>query len=350
MGISGAYQVTKPQLETVNLVCLVKKHTHASRQDKCDSSPEDAEGIMSAIADFDNAPEQAGTGTTKAISRNNVQDYLLAAADRRCAVYKHYITNAQSGTNVGFGVLTTLLGSAAGLVTGATAARALGVSAGASSGVNAEVQNAYFRNQTVSFIFSGINQKLVEVHKEIAGKQQCGVERYSIAHAIKDAIRYNATCSLSEGLDKVQDALRLGGKIGLDQVKTVLAAAKELENPETRQRKIRTLVGQLQEPTIIVALGLQKTAEQTALQQAQAIKAGLKALVESPAQEDWEKARARVQEIVLKAAAVPQATTTTTTTTTTTPSATPVTTATSQPQTTVDRQVTTNTSSGGCPL
>lgn len=152
------------------------------------------------------------------LKRNRIQDRILATADRRCEIYKTYLTRAESNETFLFGTLTTVLGGLGAILTPQNTVRSLAGAAGISSGVDAEFHRAYFKNQVVGVVFSGIDMRRSDIHSEIAERRTNPIEGYTLEHAIKDAIQYNGACSMIDGLRHVQDKVAAAGRgVGLDE-------------------------------------------------------------------------------------------------------------------------------------
>jgi hypothetical protein len=114
-----------------------------------------------------------------------------------------------------FGTLTTILGGAGAIVTGANSARILSGLAGISSGTRAELNQAIFESIATSVIIPGIQKSRNEFHKEILNKRSKLLEEYTIEGAIADAITYHGYCSMDTGIAYAQKSIQSYDDIGI---------------------------------------------------------------------------------------------------------------------------------------
>lgn len=218
---AGTHQLLDNAFETVDLVqWLAPEGLPDAVERRCRELP-GADAEARAGCRIDAAFElhhAAGPAADNAQRRNTIQDRLLAAADRRCNVYLAYIQRQHAAASFTLGSLTSLLGGAGAIATGASTARALAGSAGILSGVRAEYEQSYFLNQTTNIIAAGIRTRrdtlLGEIDKLRGDAARATIERYTVERAVADAMRYNGACSLLAGLE--QTSVTVNAQAGLE--------------------------------------------------------------------------------------------------------------------------------------
>lgn len=152
------------------------------------------------------------------LHRSQIQDRLIAASNQRCNIYTTYIKRMSTKNNAAFGTLTTALGGAGAIVTGAHTARLLAGLAGISSGVRAELNQAIFESVATSVIVPAIHKQRAEILEEIQGKRGTNglsLEEYTVAGAIADAIKYHGACSMDAGIAFAQKSLNSFEDVGV---------------------------------------------------------------------------------------------------------------------------------------
>lgn len=158
--------------------------------------------------------------------RNLIQDRLIAASNQRCNLYKRFIQRIGTQTNFFLGALSTLAGGAGAIVTGADTARILSGVAGGASGLRSEFNETYFRSQAIHLIVKGIKSRRAATRQKILDsrfdKQAVGLEKYSAAMAIGDAITYHGECTIMAGLEEANDKLTTSDEVGLKKMETFL--------------------------------------------------------------------------------------------------------------------------------
>ncbi len=178
------------------------------------------------------APAVAASSATRdtPMTRNVIQDRIIAASNQRCNVFLNYIQRHQAATNFTLGSLTSLLAGSGAIATGATTARALAGSAGIVSSVRAEYDQTYFYNQTVSIISKGIRQRRKTLLAEIDARRNTepgnSVVAYTIERAVSDALVYHGACTIMAGLEETNTSLSLDA--GLDDMKAKLTKQNAL--------------------------------------------------------------------------------------------------------------------------
>lgn len=147
--------------------------------------------------------------------RSQIQDRLIAASNQRCNLYTTYLKRLSTYYNGIFGTLTTILGGAGAIVTGANSARILSGLAGISSGTRAELNQAIFESIATSVIIPGIQKSRNEFHEDILKKRKNTLEEYTIEGAIADAITYHGYCSMDTGIAYAQKSIQSYDDIGI---------------------------------------------------------------------------------------------------------------------------------------
>lgn len=166
------------------------------------------------------------------LKRNAIQNKLIAASDQRCNAYLNYMQRSSSEMNFGLGFLTTAVGGAGSIVTGATAARVLAGAASILSGTQAEFDQDFYYNQAVNVLLRGITEARKEILTDIesdAGRGTNGDRpylAYPVEKAIADAIRYHGACTLAKGIEQLGKTINFAPnlEVGLDQYKKINAA------------------------------------------------------------------------------------------------------------------------------
>ncbi len=219
------------------------KSASAAASSSTASSPtakDDTYRVDDAIAHFYNSyynayPKQFGNGVETAptkpteepgakspdpdtkfyIARNQIQDQLLLASVQRCNAYEKYLRHLDASEGFLFGALSTILGGAGAIVTGAGGARALAGTAGISSGVGAEARQNIFSNLASAVIVPGIEKRRTELLQEIADKRCHSVQTYTIGFALADAGRFHAACTMDQGISEAAQTVTTAQDPGL---------------------------------------------------------------------------------------------------------------------------------------
>ncbi|MBB1274816.1 hypothetical protein [Psychromonas sp. SR45-3] len=158
---------------------------------------------------------KAANDNYKAAHRSQIQDRLIAASNQRCNLYTTYLKRVSTNQNAFFGSLTTILGGAGAIVTGADSARILSGLAGISSGTRSELNQAIFESAATSVIVPGIHSKRAELLTEMSEKRHLPLDNYTVEGAIADAIVYHGACSLDEGVSFAQKSIISYEDIGI---------------------------------------------------------------------------------------------------------------------------------------
>lgn len=142
----------------------------------------------------------AAAGTDSEACRNRLMDHLVMLSDQRCANHKAAIEANAAGTNFAFSSLTTLLGGAGAIVTGADAARALAGSAGAVSGVHANWNESIYQKNVATAIVAKIDESRQATLEKMMTARANPQVVYSVDAMLADVYRYHDACSFYSGL------------------------------------------------------------------------------------------------------------------------------------------------------
>jgi hypothetical protein len=159
--------------------------------------------------------------------RNEIQERMIVASERRCFRYKRLLRKNQSELNFGLGAATTVTATLGALVPGVRAAQNFAGVAGLLSGIRAEYNDVFFSNLAVTVIVRGIEEGRIEALSKLRsiGQRKAYLE-YPVQAAVNDAIAYDGMCSIIAGLDKAGDALVRANEPGLDAVNRTVVKAQ----------------------------------------------------------------------------------------------------------------------------
>ena len=177
--------------------------------------------------------------------RNEVQSSILIASDAACDLYKRRLNGLYSDSNFGFGSFATAMGGLGAIVTGADEARALAGIAGVTSGVRAEWNDAYFRNQVVEVLTKAMDIARKKKREEIQRRSVQVTSDYNIQQSINDAIDYNSKCTLIAGLQETSEALQVVSDPGLKWLASAFGGAAS--NRELTSKLFESLGGAVSE-------------------------------------------------------------------------------------------------------
>lgn len=219
------YEIVFGVKETDALKCKAAIEGFAAVQD----DPLSSARLARAYAAFDSQ------GHARADLRNQIQDEIFRASEQRCNAYKVYLQRIQSNTNFTFGSVATALGGLGAIFTDAGVARALSGAAGITSGVGAQFNENYFFNLAVPVISDGIDVARATIHDQAmerrkpptaaTGQTQAAtatIESYTLQAAILDAVRFDGSCSIPEGLKKASEAVKALRNPGADVLNKAL--------------------------------------------------------------------------------------------------------------------------------
>ena len=173
--------------------------------------------LQKAFNDFYTLEEE-----TRLLRRNRVQNRIIAASNQRCSEFKKFVKQFDSSTNLFLGGLTTLTAGLGSIFTAANTVRALSGTAAITSGFRAEVNDAYFQQQTVQLLTNGLESSRKELFEEISKKSKWSIEMYTVEQAVGDAVRYHDQCSLLAGLERVALDRKRADNPSLPQIDKVL--------------------------------------------------------------------------------------------------------------------------------
>lgn len=142
----------------------------------------------------------AGSGPDASTCRNRLMDHLILLSDQRCATHKANIEANAAGANFAFSSVTTLLGGAGAIVTGADAARALAGSAGAVSGVHANWNESIYQKNVATAIVAKIDENRQSIYDKMITARNSPLLVYSIDAMLADVYRYHDACSFYSGV------------------------------------------------------------------------------------------------------------------------------------------------------
>jgi hypothetical protein len=219
VNIAGANQMLDPNIETFDDKHLI---TILNPDD-----PKLLVGQALTVKDVERAFQQANKINPPEQHRNEVQERLILSSQQTCNFYKDYLRRVDAYKGFTLGSLTTALGAAAAIVTGAGAARALGGAAGITSGISAEFDQAFFKSIALHVITPGIDSRRDRVLKQIREQEQSKpISQYNVQAAVRDALVYHNQCTLNAGLEEAAESIKEERDPGL---KTALAAITQIQ-------------------------------------------------------------------------------------------------------------------------
>lgn len=154
--------------------------------------------------------------------RNLVLNRLVAASERRCGRFFQYLKKENADKNFYFAIGSSVLATAGALVPGIRAAQNLSGLSALASGVRAEYNNEYYANLAVSVITKAIDEKRKELRLQLQAAQAQPYDRYDIAAAVADGVRYDASCNIVNGLEQANEALQRLNEPGRDAINRAL--------------------------------------------------------------------------------------------------------------------------------
>jgi hypothetical protein len=135
---------------------------------------------------------------------------------------KPILNQFDSETGFFLGSLTTALAGAGAIVTPATAARVLAGTAGITSGINAEMTAKFFFQKTIQVLTNAFHVRRKKIYREIADRQNKGINEYPVEAAVKDALEYHGACSLIAGLEEAALSVERAQNPGLEELENVV--------------------------------------------------------------------------------------------------------------------------------
>jgi hypothetical protein len=196
-------------------------------------SDADFEAAFTAFYAYD-----GGQARALRLRRNRVQDRVLAASEQRCSVYKLYLQRVQSEDQSMFGSLTTILAGAGAIATGQINSRVFAGLAGITSGVGAEMQQAYFGNLAARVIVPAIDVRRKAILDEIVEHQKRAIGSYSVQRALMDAAKYHGACTVTSGLNQAAESLN-PGLATMNKTLATLRTTKTLLDPNSTAEDLK---------------------------------------------------------------------------------------------------------------
>jgi hypothetical protein len=154
-----------------------------------------------------NSPDQ------KVMLRDNMQDYLLAASEQRCGLFKTYLRNVDTTIESWFGGLSLVFATAGALVPGIQASHIFSGVSGLTGAIGNQTKEAIFSELATYVIIPGIDATRKEVFDKIMGKRKNLKSDYTFFAAMNDVGRYHNGCSIVKGIEKARDKITENNEI-----------------------------------------------------------------------------------------------------------------------------------------
>lgn len=154
--------------------------------------------------------------------RDEVQDYIIALSNQKCGEYFRLLHSMRADSDVIWGSLSTLLSGAGAVLSHAPTASAFAASGAASSGIRAELNQAYFSNLALEVMTSGISSRREKVSEKIyRNRANHGTNsfHYSLTGAIGDALEYHNACNAVTGFEVAAQAITRSDNPGALEIK-----------------------------------------------------------------------------------------------------------------------------------
>jgi hypothetical protein len=250
---SGTMPVTHAALETVNLIELLdptaKTEERYTRDHPKGAGKKQWSSLTYAVR-YDLIFAQFNEiAVNPKLQRNLVQNRLVAASERRCGRFFQFLKKDSSDMNFAFAAASGFLATAAALVPGMRATQNLAGLSAFSSGLRAEYNNEYYANLAISVITRGIEEKRNELRSKIQSIQQSEYGNYDIATAVADAVKYDASCNIVNGLEQANEAIQRLNEPGRDAMNRALLKdrlGRALSTGDTKDlQKLKTSLDEL---------------------------------------------------------------------------------------------------------
>lgn len=137
--------------------------------------------------------------------RNNLMDHLIGLSNQFCGQHKSEIIANAAVTNLTLSSVTTVLGGAGAIFTGATAARVLSGSAATTNAIRSNVNEQIYANMLAGAVIQKIDELREKKRMELNQKRGFGNERYSAWAMLDDVSEYHEACSFYAGLSALAD-------------------------------------------------------------------------------------------------------------------------------------------------
>jgi hypothetical protein len=229
---SGADPTTHASLETVNLIELLdpkgkvaEDYTERARHLPSAKSWDHLSYAVRYDLIFAQFAQLTAISSTKQ-HRNLVQNRLLAASERRCGRFFQYLKRDNSNKNFWFATFSSVFATAGALVPGLRAAQNLSGISALGTGLRAEYNNEFYANLAVSVITRGIEEKRNVLRAKLNASQHIPYDNYDIAAAVTDAVQFDSSCNIVNGLELANEAIQRFNEPGLDAINRTLLKGK----------------------------------------------------------------------------------------------------------------------------
>lgn len=140
--------------------------------------------------------------------RNEMQDQIIAASNQRCGTFIRILISSKNQTRMGWSGISTLLTSAASVVSPTSLAKALSAGSAVSNSVLSNYNQSYFNDLALNVITSGITIRRDNLLKLMTAEREKEISAYPANRAIADAIGYHSACSIVSGLEAAAQATK----------------------------------------------------------------------------------------------------------------------------------------------
>lgn len=227
--VQGARPLIEEPFEQVDLTALLDRagtNPNLNSKTQLTEPANDRDAELQLANAFQNFYAQCMTPSQSCVlSRNRVQERIIAASEQRCASYKQWIKQFQAEGEFTLGTVATTLAGLGAIFTGVGTVRALSGAAAIVSGTRAEFDQALFSNLAVQVITKGIDTQRSAFYKEIQERQDESIREYTVEAAVADALEYHGACSVLSGLEYAQfalDVIRLRRNPGMTELGLIL--------------------------------------------------------------------------------------------------------------------------------
>jgi hypothetical protein len=173
--------------------------------------------------------KQPMSAEEKRLTRNSVQERMMAASVSRCNVFKTYLQRKQSDFNFNLGLATTVAGVLGAIIPGVNASRNLAGTAGILSGTQSQFNQSYYSNLAANTVIRGIDSRQAAIQKQIRSfGQPKSIADYPMEAAISDALYFDGLCSAYVGLQEAENSIRLVANPGLAEAARTIATVKAI--------------------------------------------------------------------------------------------------------------------------
>lgn len=184
------------------------------------------------------------------VRRNETVDALIAVSNQKCSVYSAYLRTFDGNVNASLGIAALITGGLGAFVGGAAAAKALSGTSAIINGSRSTINETWFSNQTIHVLAAAFEKARERERREITNRQACPIKYYTTMHAIGDALRYHADCSLLVGLAETSQAVARSEDPGLaamrrqlSDIYAIRAQVNQLHRSRSARPRRRLLAG-----------------------------------------------------------------------------------------------------------